>query len=117
MQYKDLEKRVINWAELKGILKHANPINQLEKTEEEVQELRDAIFAQHNNLEFFRDSKGRLKNTSDEIKDALGDVLVTIIIGAEMNNLCLLDCLESALNIIEKRKGKMQNGKFVKDED
>lgn len=26
-----------------------------------------------------------------------------------------LDCLETALSVIEKRNGKMINGKFVKD--
>jgi len=32
-----------------------------------------------------------------------------------MQNLDPLDCLESALNVIEKRTGEMINGQFVKD--
>lgn len=44
-----------------------------------------------------------------------GDQLVTLIIGAHMNGLNLIDCLESAYNVISKRTGKMINGQFVKD--
>ena len=50
-----------------------------------------------------------------EIEDALGDILVTIIIQAEMHELSLVDCLESAYNVISKRTGKMVDGQFVKD--
>lgn len=35
---------------------------------------------------------------------------------AERSNLEFLDCIEHAYNIISKRKGKMTNGVFVKDE-
>ena len=99
MLYNELENRVLEWAKSKGILDNAKPINQALKTLEEVQELLEAIVI----------------NDKDEVQDALGDILVTIIIGAKMNELNLLECLESALNVIEQRKGKMINGKFVKD--
>ena len=99
MLYNELENRVLEWAKSKGILDNAKPINQALKTLEEVQELIEAIVI----------------NDKDEVQDALGDILVTIIIGAKMNELNLLECLESALNVIEQRKGKMINGKFVKD--
>ena len=100
MKYSKLEKRVIDWAEEKGILDNAEPINQALKTLEEVNELLAAI----------------VNDDFNEIKDALGDILVTIIIGAELQGLNLKDCLESALDIIEKRTGKIINGTFVKDE-
>ena len=51
----------------------------------------------------------------DEIKDGFGGILVTILIGCKMQGLNPLDCLETALNVIEKRTGKMINGQFVKD--
>ena len=41
--YSDLEKLVVEWAEDKGILKNGNPIAQLTKTMEEVDELYVAI--------------------------------------------------------------------------
>ena len=99
MNYLNLEERVLMWAENKGILDNAEPINQGLKTLEEVNELLTGI----------------VTDDREEIKDAFGDILVTIIIGAELQGLNLLDCLESALNIIEKRTGKMINGQFVKD--
>ena len=99
MNYLNLEERVLMWAENKGILEKAEPINQALKTLEEVNELLTGI----------------VTDDHEEIKDAFGDILVTIIIGAELQGLNLLDCLESALNIIEKRTGKMINGQFVKD--
>ena len=99
--YRELEQRVIYWAKQKGILDKGNPATQAAKTDEEVFELRVAI----------------AENNMDEIKDALGDILVTMIIQAKMQDVDLLDCLEGALNIIEKRTGKMINGTFVKDND
>ena len=99
MDYNQLEALVIEWAENKGILEKATTAAQANKTMEECQELIDAI--QDDNTE--------------EISDALGDILVTIIIQAKMQNMSLTECLEGAYNIIAKRTGKMVNGQFVKD--
>jgi NTP pyrophosphatase (non-canonical NTP hydrolase) len=99
MDYNQLENLVIEWAENKGILQNGIPIAQAGKTLEEAQELFDAI----------------QQENQEEVIDALGDVFVTIIIQAKLQNLSLLECLESAYNIISKRKGKMIDGTFVKD--
>ena len=117
MQYNELEQKVIQWAKDKGILEKATPLAQARKTEEEVQELIEACVAQQIGNETFTNSKGKLVNTKEELKDALGDILVTIIIGAELQGLKLTDCLESAYNVISKRTGKMVDGVFVKDGD
>jgi NTP pyrophosphatase (non-canonical NTP hydrolase) len=116
-EYNKLEKLVIEWAREKGILDKATPLAQAEKTFEEVQELIEAVEVQEEGLEEFENSKGKKVNTKEEIKDALGDILVTIIIGAELQGLKLTDCLESAYNVISKRTGKMVNGQFVKNEE
>tara|TARA_R110000737_G_C14576677_1_gene484973 strand:- start:1336 stop:1692 length:357 start_codon:yes stop_codon:yes gene_type:complete len=115
--FKQLNERVVTWASDKGILKKATPLTQHSKTQEEVNELFEALFAQNNDLIYFTNSKGVHKNTQDEIKDAIGDILVTLLIQCRLQNLKPLDCLESALNIIEKRNGKMINGVFVKDKE
>ena len=99
MEYNQLEALVIEWAANKGILEKATTAAQANKTMEECQELIDAI--QDDNRE--------------EIADALGDILVTIIIQAKMQNMSLVECLEGAYNIIAKRTGKMVDGQFVKD--
>ena len=99
MKYNELEALVISWAEQKGIFEKGNPEAQCDKTFEEVTELSAAIY----------------ENNKEEIIDALGDILVTIIIQAEMQGLKLEDCLQSAYNVISKRTGKMIDGQFVKD--
>ena len=86
-RYKELEKLVIEWADDKGILEKGNTKAQSIKTLEEVNELIESIE----------------NNDKDEIIDALGDVLVTIIIQSKMQNLSLESCLESAYNVISKR--------------
>ena len=98
--YNELQALVIAWATQKGILDKGTPLAQCEKTFEEVEELETAI----------------LDGDKAEIIDALGDILVTIIIQAEMQGLNLVECLESAYNVISKRTGKMVDGTFVKDE-
>jgi len=115
MKYKELEPLIIQWAENKGILALATPFAQARKTEEETQELLEACLSQQNGLETFVNSKGKLVNTKEELKDALGDILVTIIIGAELQGLKLEDCLEAAYNVISKRTGVMKDGQFIKD--
>ncbi len=99
MDYNQLEALVIEWAQNKGILQKATPARQADKTLEEVEELRAAI----------------ADDNREEIADALGDILVTIIIQAKMQNMSLVECLEGAYNIIAKRTGKMMDGQFVKD--
>jgi NTP pyrophosphatase (non-canonical NTP hydrolase) len=99
MNYFELEVAVESWANDKGILSKATPMTQALKTFEETIELCAAI------------------NTNDkaEIIDAMGDIMVTLIIQAKMQNVSLEECLESAYNVISKRTGKMINGQFVKD--
>jgi len=99
MKYQELEALVIAWATQKGILEKGTPKGQALKTWEETDELIQAIE----------------DNNPEEIVDALGDILVTIIIQAEMQGLSLTECLESAYNVIAKRTGKMVDGQFIKD--
>jgi len=103
MNFEMLTQNVLNWADDKGILENSDPKSQLLKTVSEVGELADAV------------NKGQIA----EFEDAMGDVLVTLII---LNHLyqggsavTLEDCLESAYNVISKRTGKMTGGVFVKD--
>lgn len=98
--YGELEALVITWAAQKGILENGTPRAQAMKTWEETDELITAIE----------------NDDRAEVIDALGDILVTIIIQAEMQGLKLTECLESAYNVISKRTGKMVDGQFVKDD-
>jgi len=97
--YKELEAVIELWAEEKGILSKATPIKQAMKTQEECLELCNAI----------------LNNDTHEIKDAIGDIIVTLIIQAKMQEMTIEECLNAAYDVISKRTGKMINGQFVKD--
>ena len=88
------------WAKEKGIYKKGDPKTQMLKLIEEVGETSKAI----------------LKNDKNEIIDGLGDCLVVLINLSELCGYKLEDCLEYAYNEIKNRKGKMQNGTFIKDD-
>jgi NTP pyrophosphatase (non-canonical NTP hydrolase) len=100
MDYFELECAVETWAQEKGILDNATTIKQAMKTQEELTELMNAI----------------LNEDDAEIVDAIGDIMVTLIIQAKMQGVTVEQCLESAYNVIKGRKGKMVNGLFVKEQ-
>ena len=97
--YFELEVCVQSWAKEKGIFDKATPLKQALKTQEELTELLNAI----------------VDDDKLEIEDAIGDIMVTLIILAEMQGVTLEECLNGAYDIISKRTGKMVNGQFVKD--
>ena len=57
------------------------------------------------------------RNEMHELRDGIGDVVVTLIILAQQNGMLLEECLEQAWNEIAERKGEMVNGVFVKESD
>lgn len=99
MSYADIEMKVIQWGEARGIVQNSTPTAQLLKTYEEVYELADAIE----------------KNDREAMKDAYGDILVTLIMGCACADLDLVECLAGAYNEIKDRKGYLgADGIFVK---
>lgn len=99
--YLELEDKVVEWAYSRNIIQEGTTIGQAEKTLEEAEELIEGVE----------------DGDKEAIKDAIGDILVTLIIQAQMQNLSVEECLEHAYGIISKRKGKMIGGVFVKQED
>lgn len=92
---------VEQWARDRQIIPNSNPLSQLMKTVSEVGELADAT----------------LKSDRDGVVDGVGDVLVTLIIYARLQDVSLEDCLASAYDTIKDRKGTLTpEGVFVKDE-
>ena len=92
-------QQIRDWATDKGIFTSGDPKTQYIKLQEEAGEVAKAI----------------LNNDEPEIIDGLGDVLVVLI---NLSHLCgykLEDCLATAYDVIKKRKGKMENGTFIKD--
>ena len=89
---------IIKWGRDKGI---DNPDKQTIKLMEECGELAHEI------------SRGRYH--SDEVKDAIGDIGVVLIILADILGTDLQYCLGQAWFEIKDRKGKTVDGSFVKD--
>jgi NTP pyrophosphatase (non-canonical NTP hydrolase) len=107
MTYNEIKNKVIEWANQRNIISEKNINTQLLKFFEESGELSKAI----------------LENNKANIIDSIGDVLVTLeILVADLNkaniiNKSLIDCYETAYSEIKNRKGKTENGVFVKSKD
>ena len=100
MNLTDEFKSIRSWANEKGIYASGDPKTQYIKLQEEAGELAKAI----------------LKNDDDEFIDAIGDCVVVLTNLAALKGYKIEDCINSAYKVIAKRKGKMQNGTFVKEE-
>ena len=87
------------WAEDNGIYAKGDKKTQYVKLMEEAGEVGRAI----------------LKEDLPEIKDGIGDMVVVLTNLAELSGLTIEECIESAYDTIAKRKGKMINGTFVKN--
>lgn len=99
MSYANFEMKVIQWGEARQIVQHSNPHAQAMKTQEELNELFEAIEA--------KDKAAMI--------DAYGDILVTLIMGCATADLNLVTCLELAYEQIKDRKGYLNaEGIFVK---
>lgn len=96
----DLFGKVEEWAKVRGIDKN-DPSKQMLKVVEEVGEVAAAL----------------ARGDQEELVDGIGDSIVTLIVLAQQSGMDALDCLEAAYNVIAKRKGKVVNGVFVKEED
>jgi NTP pyrophosphatase (non-canonical NTP hydrolase) len=89
------------WAEERGIYDKGDAKTQYVKLAEEFGELAKAL----------------LKDDQPEIIDAIGDMVVVLTNLAHQRGVNIEACIQSAYDVISKRKGKMVNGTFVKDED
>lgn len=115
----ELIEKTRQWFHDKGIIANSTPLKQLNKSQEELTETRDAVVKlEHFNSEFY-ESLGKIGNMRynlhEEIKDGIGDTVVTLIGVCEMYGFSLEECLQMAYDTISKRNGTMIDGVFVKD--
>lgn len=90
---------VKQWANDRNLIDGGCPKAQTLKCVSEVGELADSV------------------NKQKDIRDDIGDVLVTLIILAEMHDLNLDECLCVAYDDIKDRKGILLDGVFIKESD
>lgn len=105
MTPEELFGAVRKWGRDKGI---NNPTVQFAKINEEVGELAH---------ELVRGYCGGYGGTvpSQETVDAIGDILVTVIIFADIIGIDPLGALQLSYNTIKGRTGHTENGSFIKD--
>ncbi|MCY1572412.1 MazG-like family protein [Staphylococcus pettenkoferi] len=97
----ELIKAVEAWSKDKGLDK-GNSFTQYAKSSEEMGEVAAAL----------------CRNDIDALRDGIGDVIVTLVILAQQNNMTLQECLEQAYGEIKDRKGVMsKDGSFIKEAD
>lgn len=93
--------KIINWANDRNLIQGSSITMQYIKLSEEQGELAEAI------------AKGRPKQALDSI----GDMCVVLAILAAQYGSSLEDCIDIAYDEIKDRKGRMQNGVFIKEGD
>lgn len=98
---------VKQWGRDKNIV---NPIMQFAKINEEIGELA------HELVRGYCGGYGG-KVPSQETVDAIGDILVTVIIFADIIGVDPLEALQLSYNTIKGRTGHTENGSFIKTGD
>lgn len=99
-QQNNTQEKVIEWAKERNLIKLGNAPKQLIKLSEEVGELGSAF----------------LKNDYPEIKDAIGDIMIVLTILCEQLSIDMNQCYDDAYEVIKDRKGRTENGTFIRDE-
>ena len=123
--YRDIEMKVIEWAQARKIIPRSTPVAQARKTAEESAELLEAATA----LKVCADLSSRFPGLPsqaafieyqsawvDKYKDAAGDVVVTLVNGCALADVDLIDCFSGSYQEIKGRRGELRaDGVFVKE--
>ncbi len=97
-----LVRDIALWGLERKITVNGKPITQAIKTLEETHELLEAVN----------------RDDHEEIQDAIGDIVVTLIMQCELQGVTLRECLEQAYLEIKDRKGYLNKvGDFIKEKD
>ena len=99
MNTEQLIDRIIQWGEDRNLIKGSTPERQVKKTQEELDELKEAIGEEN----------------GEAIIDGIGDVAVTLILIAAQFGFRFEDCIAAAYEEIKDRKGRVVDGLFVKE--
>lgn len=91
--------KIRHWANERGLIEGGDVKTQTIKLVEEVGELSRAV----------------IKSNEEEFVDAIGDCVVVLTNLAAIKGLKIEDCIDKAYDVIKNRKGKMENGSFIKE--
>lgn len=111
MEFKELQEKVLEWADSHDLLHEENADKQFLKFIEEVFEFKTE-------MDFYSGKSEVLSSVSKNLmKDEMGDIFVTLIILCKQLGIEPQRCLELAYDKIKDRKGETRNGMFYKAED
>lgn len=118
-RFAELNALVVKWASDRKIVQNSNVLAQAKKSLEKVGELVEAAAA----LVLLRKLVPHQSGASlawlkahEEYKDAIGDTMVTLLVGCAVAGIDPLDCLQLAYDEIKERSGTLRaDGVFVKD--
>lgn len=111
MEFKELQEKVLEWADSHDLLHEENADKQFLKFIEEVFEFKTE-------MDFYSGKSEVLSSVSKNLmKDEMGDIFVTLIILCKQLGIEPQRCLELAYEKIKNRKGETRNGVFYKAED
>ena len=115
--YAEVESEIVRWAEARKIIPNSTAKAQAQKTIEECGELLEAATALYVLIQTGVSKDAQVyKMWLDKYKDAVGDVMVTLINGCALVDVNLVECMYQAYDEIKDRKGYMnQAGIFVKE--
>lgn len=95
-----IELDVIRWGEARQIIANSTADAQVKKTQEELDELKEAIAT----------------NDKIGIIDGIGDIMVTLTMIAAIEDITLVECFNAAYEEIKNRKGYLsKDGIFIKE--
>lgn len=122
-RFAELNELVVKWASDRHIVQNSNVLAQAKKSHEEAGEIIEAASAMEvlHGLAMMQAmaSKERAKMYAHwfaKYKDAIGDTMVTLLVGCATAGINPLDCLQLAYDEIKDRKGTLRSdGVFVKD--
>lgn len=117
MEFKELQEKVLAWADEKDLLHEENADKQFMKFIEEAFEFKTEF--DFFKLAYNREFKERqiCLDLERKLKLEMGDIFVTLIILCKQLDIDPMSCLESAYKKIKDRKGKTVNGQFIKESD
>ena len=115
--YADVESDIIRWAEARRIIPNSTAKAQAQKSLEECGELLEAATALYVLVQTGVPKEAPIyQECLDKYKDAVGDVMVTLVNGCALADVNLVDCMYQAYGEIKDRKGHMNEaGIFVKE--
>lgn len=119
MEFKELQEKVLDWADSHDLLHEENADKQFMKFIEEVFEFKTEFDTGREQFIVYTIDR-RIKftpNTLKNMKLEMGDIFVTLIILCKQLDIEPQRCLELAYEKIKDRKGETRNGVFIKAED